>query len=615
MNADKLAERIVKEVGGKNNIKEMFHCVTRLRFYLKDRSVVDEERIKKLDGVLGVQFATDQLQIIIGNEVGTVYNAIINKVGFIMDDATAEKKKKMRIGGIFETISAIILPVIPAMAGTGILKGIITIMTSYLGFDSASTLIKMMTIAADCVFYFLPFFIAWSAAKRFKTDTALALMCAGFMLYPTMTAGLAEGASPMSLFGLPIPFVKYASSSIPIILTVLVLKYVYQFFDKIIPQMLKLVFVPMFTALVMCPIALGVTGPIANYISKGIAWLFTGMFAVSPLLAGAVIGATRSLLVFTGMHLSLGAVCLQNITQYGYDYILPVNTMGTLAIVGTCLGVWVKAKKEENKSVAMSAFISSFIGITEPGIYGVLLKYKKALIADIIAGGVAGAFVAVGGGHATAYVNSCILSLPVFVGDGFAFVCIGMAIAAALGFCLVMGIDEGGDAPEAVAPVHAEVPAGESITETAAAPADGTLLPLSEVPDNVFAAGTLGKGVAVEPTDGKFYAPFNGTVGTGTGGHAVCLVSDGGVELLIHIGIDTVNLKGKHFAIKVKEGDKVKVGDLLAEVDVVAVRAEGYKTTTPIIVTNSDDYLDVFAAAESGSIRHGDKLLTVIKKG
>ena len=616
MNADKLAERIVKEVGGKNNIKEMFHCVTRLRFYLKDRSVVDEERIKKLDGVLGVQFATDQLQIIIGNEVGTVYNAIINKVGFIMDDATAEKKKKMRIGGVFETISAIILPVIPAMAGTGILKGIITIMTSYLGFDSASTLIKMMTIAADCVFYFLPFFIAWSAAKRFKTDTALALMCAGFMLYPTMTAGLAEGASPMSLFGLPIPFVKYASSSIPIILTVLVLKYVYQFFDKIIPQMLKLVFVPMFTALVMCPIALGVTGPIANYISKGIAWLFTGMFAVSPLLAGAVIGATRSLLVFTGMHLSLGAVCLQNITQYGYDYILPVNTMGTLAIVGTCLGVWVKAKKEENKSVAMSAFISSFIGITEPGIYGVLLKYKKALIADIIAGGVAGAFVAVGGGHSTAYVNSCILSLPVFVGDGFAFVCIGMAIAAALGFGLVMvmGIDEG-DAPEAAAPVHAEVPAGESITETAAAPADGTLLPLSEVPDNVFAAGTLGKGVAVEPTDGKFYAPFNGTVGTGTGGHAVCLVSDGGVELLIHIGIDTVNLKGKHFAIKVKEGDKVKAGDLLAEVDVAAVRAEGYKTTTPIIVTNSDDYLDVFAAAESGSIRHGDKLLTVIKKG
>lgn len=613
MNAERLASQIIKEVGGKNNIKEMFHCVTRLRFYLKDRSVVDEERLKALDGVLGVQFATDQLQIIIGNEVGAVYNAIINKVGFIMDDVTLEKKKKMRIGGIFETISAIILPVIPAMAGTGILKGIITIMTSYLGFDSASTLIKMMTIAADSVFYFLPFLIAWSAAKRFKTDIALSLMCAGFLLYPTMTTGLAEGASPMSLFGLPIPFVKYASSSIPIILTVLVLKYVYQFFDKIVPQMLKLVFVPMFTALVMCPVALGVTGPIANYISKGIAWLFTGMFSISPLLAGAVIGATRSLLVFTGMHLSLGAVCLQNIAQYGYDFILPINTMGTLAIVGTCLGVWIKARKEENKSVAMSAFISSFIGITEPGIYGVLLKYKTALIADIIAGGVAGAFVAVGGGRSSAYVNSCILSLPVFVGEGFIFVCIGMAIAAALGcgIVCVLGIDEGSEPPK----VHAAVPSSPSAVENVSSPVSGTLLPLEDVSDKVFATGTLGKGIAVEPADGKFYAPFNGTVSSGSCSHALCLTSADGIELMIHIGLDTVNLKGEHFSVKVKEGDPVRQGDLLAEVDLNAIREAGYHTTTPIIVTNSDSYLDVFPANEKEDLHAGETLLTVIKKG
>lgn len=616
MNAERLASQIVKEVGGKNNIKEMFHCVTRLRFYLKDRSVVNEDRLKVLDGVLGVQFATDQLQIIIGNEVGSVYNAIINKVGFIMDDVTHEKKQKMRIGGIFETISAIILPVIPAMAGTGILKGIITIMTSYLGFDSASTLIKMMTIAADSVFYFLPFFIAWSAAKRFKTDIALSLMCAGFLLYPTMTAGLAEGASPMSLFGLPIPFVKYASSSIPIILTVLVLKYVYQFFDKIVPQMLKLVFVPMFTALVMCPVALGVTGPIANYISKGIAWVFTGMFSISPLLAGAVIGATRSLLVFTGMHLSLGAVCLQNIAQYGYDFILPINTMGTLAIVGTCLGVWIKARKKENKSVAMSAFISSFIGITEPGIYGVLLKYKTALIADIIAGGVAGAFVAVGGGRSSAYVNSCILSLPVFVGEGFVFVCVGMAIAAALGCGIVcfLGVDEGEDedAPKTRSTVSLN---SACATESVASPVSGTILPLEDVSDKVFATGTLGKGIAIEPTDNKFYAPFNGTVRSGTCAHAICLTSDDGMELLIHIGLDTVNLKSEYFSVKVKEGDRVKQGDLLAEVDLAAVRSAGYHAATPVVVTNSDAYFDVFPAKEHGELCSGETLLTVIKKG
>lgn len=623
MNIDRLADQILKEVGGKDNIKEMFHCVTRLRFYLKDRSVVNPDRLKALDGVLGVQFQTEQLQIIIGNEVGNVYNAIINKTGFIMDDATKEKKEKMRLGGIFEAISAIILPVIPAMAGTGILKGVSTIMTSYLGFDSASTLIQMITIASDAVFYFLPFFIAWSAAKRFKTDTAMALLCAGMLLYPTMTNGLAEGLEPMSLFGLPIPFVKYASSSIPIILTVFVLKYVYAGVNKIIPKMLQLVFTPLITVLIMCPIALGVTGPIANYISQGIASLVAFLFDFSPLVAGAVVGATRSLLVFTGMHLSLGAVCMQNLAVYGYDVILPVNTMGTMAIVGVCLGVWIKAKKPENKSVASSAFISSFLGITEPGIYGVLLKYKKALIADIIAGGVAGALVAVGGGHATAYVNSCILSLPVFVGDGFFFVCLGMAVATVLGcvLVLVMGIDEGGEPQTvpaggpAMTQAPAQVPAGSTVTESIASPMQGTVVPLSQVSDPVFSSETLGKGIAIEPADGSVTAPFDGTISTGSGSHAVCLVSDSGIECLIHIGLDTVHLKGQHYDFKVREGMKVKKGDLLVQVDLDAVRAAGYKTVTPIIITNSGDFLDVFPVQESGPIARGDALLTLIKKG
>lgn len=624
MNTERLAAQILKEVGGKDNIKEMFHCVTRLRFYLKDRSVVDAERLKALDGVLGVQDQTEQLQIVIGNEVSNVYNAIINKTGFIMDETTKEKKEKMRIGGIFETISAIILPVIPAMAGTGILKGVSTIMTSYLGFDAASTLIQMINIASDAVFYFLPFFIAWSAARRFKTDTAMALLCAGMLMYPTMTDGLAAGLEPMSLFGLPIPFVKYASSSIPIILTVLVLKYIYHAVNKIVPKMLQLVFTPLITVIIMCPITLGITGPIANYLSQGIAQIVSFLFSFSPLLAGAVVGATRSLLVFTGMHLSLGAICMQNLAVYGYDVILPVNTMGTMAIVGVCLGVWIKAKKQENKSIASSAFISSFLGITEPGIYGVLLKYRKALIADIIAGGVAGAFVAVGGGHATAYVNSCILSLPVFVGDGFLFVCLGMAIATILGFVLVMvmGVDEGPNAQ----PVPAGAPAVATVeqprtaatkteTETLASPVQGTVVPLGEVEDQVFSSETLGKGIAVEPSDGTVVAPFDGTISTGSGSHAVCIVSDTGIECLIHIGLDTVNLKGKNYDFKVREGMKVKKGDLLVQVDLEGVRAAGYKAVTPIIITNSDQYLDIFPVKESGPIGRGDNLLTIIKKG
>lgn len=645
MNVNQLAEAILKEVGGKGNIKELFHCVTRLRFYLKDRSVIDAERIKKLDGVLGVQFQTEQLQIIIGNDVENVYNAMINKVGFVMDDVTAEKKQKMRIGGLFETISAIILPVIPVMAGTGILKGVITIMTSYLGFEAASDLIQMLTIAADVVFYFMPFFIAWSAAKRFKTDTALALALAGCLLYPTMTAGLAGGLSPMHLFGLPIPFVKYAASSIPIIFSVWVLKYVYDFVDKHVPQMLRLVFTPMIVILIMCPITLGVTGPIANYLSKGIAAFFVGLFAFSPILAGLVIGATRSLLVFTGMHLSLGAVCMQNLAQYGYDVILPVNTMGTLAIVGVCFGVWIKAKKQENKSIAMSAFVSSFIGITEPGIYGVLLKFKNALIADIIAGAVAGAFVAFFGGRSSAYVNSCILSLPVFVGPGFVYVCIGMVIAFVLGAVLVcvLGVNEGesgkmmtaGKAAAGTAgtaAVTAGNPAAESagkvaavreaagsadaagLAQTVASPMDGELIPMSQVEDKVFSSETLGKGVAIVPENGTVSAPFDGTVTTVYASkHAIGLTSDQGMECIIHIGLDTVNLKGKYFDIKVKDGQKVKRGDLLAQVDIDSIRKEGYSLTTPVIVANTSAYLDVFANQETGRVSRGTTVVTAIR--
>jgi len=455
MDTQTLANQILDKVGGPSNVREVFHCVTRLRFYLHDRSLADEEGLAKIPGVLGVAGKTEQLQVIIGNEVDAVCNAVQASVGSAPSDAkeklaqdvqrNKEEMKKFRIGGLFETVAAIILPVIPALGGLGILKGIITIMTSYLGFTADMDLIKVMTIAADSVFYFLPFLIAWSASNRFKTDTALSLVLAGCLLYPTMTAGLAEGAAPMSLFGLPIPFVKYAASSIPIMLSVWVLKYIYAFVDKHMIKQLRLVFTPLVTMIFMVPITLVITGPIANYISQGIAWVFTSLFAFSPIIAGAVIGATRSLLVFTGMHLSLGAVCLNNITNYGYDIILPVNTMGTMAIVGVCLGVWICAKKQQNKEIGMSTLISSFIGITEPGIYGVLMVFRNALIADIIAGGVAGAWTAFWGCTSNAYVNSCILSLPVFMDEHFMFFCIGMVIAVVLGCGLTIffGIDEG----------------------------------------------------------------------------------------------------------------------------------------------------------------------------
>lgn len=645
MDTQTLASRILDKVGGPSNVREVFHCVTRLRFYLHDRSLADEQGLAGIPGVLGAAGKTEQLQVIIGSEVDAVCSAVQAALGADSSDAkeklaqdvqrNKEEMQKFRIGGLFETVAAIILPVIPALGGLGILKGIITIMTSYLGFTADMDLIKVMTIAADSVFYFLPFLIAWSASKRFKTDTALSLVLAGCLLYPTMTAGLAEGAAPMSLFGLPIPFVKYAASSIPIMLSVWVLKYVYAFVDKHMIKQLRLVFTPLATMIVMVPVTLVVTGPIANYISQGIAWVFTSLFAFSPILAGAVIGATRSLLVFTGMHLSLGAVCLNNITNYGYDIILPVNTMGTMAIVGVCLGVWICAKKQQNKEIGMSTLISSFIGITEPGIYGVLMVFRNALIADIIAGGVAGAWTAFWGCTSNAYVNSCILSLPVFMDEHFMFFCIGMAIAVALGCGLTIffGIDEGEgyparfsfgkkaansvDGQEAAASMsqRAEAPAIASVAvDVMASPVSGEVVALSQVDDPAFSSEALGKGVAVIPSEGIVAAPFDGVVtAIYPSKHAVGLTSQQGVECLIHIGMDTVNLGGSHFESKVSQGDAVKKGQVLVEFDIDAIVKEGYSVATPVVVSNCASYLDVFAAKESGAVERGEDLIKIIR--
>ena len=588
---------------------------------------------------------SEQLQVIIGNEVDAVCNAVQASVGSAPSDAkeklaqdvqrNKEEMKKFRIGGLFETVAAIILPVIPALGGLGILKGIITIMTSYLGFTADMDLIKVMTIAADSVFYFLPFLIAWSASNRFKTDTALSLVLAGCLLYPTMTAGLAEGAAPMSLFGLPIPFVKYAASSIPIMLSVWVLKYIYAFVDKHMIKQLRLVFTPLVTMIFMVPITLVITGPIANYISQGIAWVFTSLFAFSPIIAGAVIGATRSLLVFTGMHLSLGAVCLNNITNYGYDIILPVNTMGTMAIVGVCLGVWICAKKQQNKEIGMSTLISSFIGITEPGIYGVLMVFRNALIADIIAGGVAGAWTAFWGCTSNAYVNSCILSLPVFMDEHFMFFCIGMVIAVVLGCGLTIffGIDEGEGYPArmsfgkktvraadvqdaAISPAQKdEAPAvAPAAVDVVTSPVSGEVVILSQVEDQAFSSEALGKGVAVVPSEGIVVAPFDGVVtALYPSRHAVGLTSQQGIECFIHIGMDTVNLGGAHFENKVSQGDAVKKGQVLVEFDIEAIAKAGYSVATPVVISNTASYLDVFAAKESGKVERGEDLIKIIR--
>lgn len=609
VNYDKLSEEILQNIGGKENVSEVFHCVTRLRFYLKDSSLVDLEKIKQLNGVIGAQYATKQLQIIIGNDVPDVYKAVEKRIEkSLTEDDSGESKKGFRIKGIFETLAAIFLPVVPVLAGTGMIKGLIIILTTYTNVKADSGIMQLLTISSDCVFYFFPFLVAWSAAKRFKTNIPLAMALAGCLLYPIMTEGLANGEPGILIFGLTVPFVKYAGSSIPIILTVWVLSYVHPLVDRMIPKVLRLVFTPMFVMLIMTPLALMLIAPSANYLSMGLASIVKMLFEFSPIVAGLVVGATRPLVVLSGMHLSLGALIIENISQFGYDVILPINTMGTLAMAGAALGTWFKAKDSEIKTMSFSAFISAFIGITEPVIYGVLLKFRNALIATMVGGGIAGAFVATFKGTSSAYVNSSILSLPVFMGPGFVFVCIGMAMAAAIAFVLVQVLG----LPEEKA--QSEINVSKKIDYGVYSPLSGKLVELKEIDDEVFSKGVMGKGIAIEPNNNQVVAPFDGEVVTVyPTKHAIGLKSTNGVELIIHIGLDTANLKGEYFDVKVVEGQKVKKGEVLAEVDFFKIKEQGFSIITPIIISNTNQFLDVIPNKVQGSIKNSNKLLEIIQ--
>lgn len=617
MQINNTAKEIIRLVGGKDNVKELFHCVTRLRFYMKDNKKVNLNEIKKIDGVLGAQYSTDQLQIIIGDRVEDVYNEIIKIIGFVHSEETLKQKKRFQVSGLFETLAAIFLPVVPALAGTGMLKGIIIILTSYCGVSSKAETIQVLNIASDCVFYFLPFLMAWSAAKRFDTNIPIALALAGILLYPTMTAGLAAKASPIHFLGLPIPFPKYASSSIPIILSVWVLSYVYPLVDRIIPKVLRLVFTPMFVILVMLPLELVAIAPAANYLGQGLAYIVTTLFKVSPILAGAVVGSTRPLVVLTGMHLSLGAICLQNLATYGYDTLLPINTMGTLAMAGAAFGTWFKSRKEETKSVSMSAGISAIIGITEPTIYGVLLKFRNTLIATMIGGGIAGAFVAFFKGTASAYANSCILSLPLFFGPALIYVCIGMAMAFVIAFVLVnvLGLSEEKKQPSTDNADKTEVKMSVNEKQLVIySPINGEITSLKNIEDKTFSDEVLGKGIAIKPTEGKVYAPFDGkVVSVFPTKHAISCISKDGIECLIHLGIDTVKLNGKYFNVLVGQDQEIKKGQLLADFDIKKIEEAGYSTVTPIIVTNSANYFDVLPNELSGIIVKTEPLMTILK--
>lgn len=583
--AKKILEQVVSE-----NITYLTHCATRLRFNVKDESCIDLNKLNQIEGVITAQFKNGQLQVVIGAKVEGVFDELIEMVN-LSDDVTVEKneKKKNLISNVVETIAGCFSPVIPVLIGCGMVKSVLAILTTLNIISTTSGEYQVLSMIGDLLFYFFPFFLAVSAAKKFKTHEFLALALAGALMYPTIQNGAINatetGITSLSFLGLPALFVNYKSTIIPIIIAVWVMSYVYKWVNKIIPDTFKVLFVPMIVLFIMVPLELIVIGPFGTYIGKGVASLVTWLYRINGVLGAFLFGTFRPLLIILGMHYAITPINTQLIAEYGYSVISPANLTGNLAQAGACLAVFILLKNKNEKSNAFTSGLTAVFGITEPAMFGFNLKYKKPMICAMLAGGIGAAYMNMFGGGATAVILPGILALPTYIADSYIHVIIAVLISIIGAFVatLVLGIKENGSEEKSI---NDEVK--DEIVEI---PTKGEVIELSQVNDPTFSQGLMGKGFAVISVDGNYYAPFNGVVSMiFPTKHAIGLTSDNGVELLIHIGLETVELNGQYFESFVETGQKIKAGDMLIKVDIEKLKELGYDITTPVIVTNTDHY-------------------------
>ncbi len=622
------AEKLVHALGGKENITRVFHCMTRLRFYVKDRSMINEEEIKKLPEISGVNWHQDQFQVIAGNEVNEMYAELI-KMGIPNDDTDTSQKtaEKKSIGSaIIDSITGCMTPMIPALTAAGMIKVVLTLLTTFSIVSDSSSTYQVISFIGDAAFYFMPFLIAANAAKVFNVNQSLALIIAGVFLHPSFTA-MIESGNPITFFSIPVTPTTYSYSVIPIILMVWIMSYIVKLVDRITPRIVKLILHPTLVILISAPIAIIVVGPLGGIIGDGLAVAIDFLSTKLGFIIVGVLSAAFPFIVMTGMHHALTPIGLNAVATGGDSLIFVSQVCSNVAQGGASLAVAVRSKDKNMKQLASASGISALMGITEPALYGVTLKLKRPVVAAAIAAGIGGII----GGllQVTLYIaQNCILAIPAFIGgDGmmncfYGLIMIIVSFAGAFILTLILGFkDDPEDLESSSTNVEKtekseEAPASKPLVEKIQilSPATGTVKDITEVPDKTFADKVLGDGAAVIPDEGKIYAPADGTVvNIMDTKHGIMFRTSQGVELLIHIGLETVNLKGKYFTSHTKSGAQVKAGDLLVEFDLEAIRADGYNPITPIVVTNGDDYIrSVNMVKSDEKITHGDCLLTIV---
>lgn len=618
MTNKELAKKIIELVGSEKNINSLTHCVTRLRFVLKDENKANTKEIERLDGVLGVQKKAGQYQVIVGSKVNKVYQEItsMTNLSVEVEDDTDDKNKSV-ITRVLETLSAILIPSLPPIIGGGMIKGFLFMFWGFGWIEWGSDIFNLLNIMSDCMFYFYPFLLAVSAAKKFKTNAYMALSLAGVLMHPTIYEGINAGLKSFSVFGIPFQYLDYNSSVIPIILSVWIMSYVYRFFEKRIPDIISIIFTPMLTLIIMVPLVLAGIAPLGYFAGEYIALGVQALIDFNPIVAGFVVGALRPFTVFTGTHHAVRAIVSQQLATYGYTTIGAMNYMSTMAQAAAPLAVYFVLRNRNKKmsDLSLSSAVSGFLGVTEPGLYGVIVKYKVAFIATTIGGGIGAAIASAFGAAEYGMVMSSLVTIPATIGEGFMGIVIGLPTAIIVTMAIIFIfknklIEQDGSEEIAIQETKEETDDRVLLINS---PVEGRVKPLSELEDDTFAKELIGKGIAISPVSDDIYSPVNGVITSlFPTKHAIGIQADNGLEILIHVGIDTVNLNGECFESNIKQGDKISKGQKILTFNREEIQNKGYSTDVIVVITNSNNYLDVFPNTKVENVTTTDRLLQVI---
>ncbi|MGL6107024.1 beta-glucoside-specific PTS transporter subunit IIABC [Romboutsia sp.] len=637
---EQLAKDIIENIGGKSNIKSLNHCVTRLRFKLNDESKANDEVLKNMDGVVTVLKSAGQYQVVIGNHVSKVYEEICKIADFSSqaEEQNTENEDKKLFDKIIDVISGIFQPILAVLTAAGMIKGFLALFSAFSWISPDSGTYIVLNAIGDAIFMYLPIILGYTSAQKFGLKPFVGLLIGITICYPSIQQSaiastleplytLFQGtsfASPVYLefLGIPIVSMDYTSTVMPVIFICFVAAKFEKIFDKLVPELLKFFFVPMLTLLFSLVLGVIFIGPLATYSSTMVTNTIISIREFSPLIAGAIIGFSWQILVIFGIHWGFLPVYINNISTIGYDNVMMPFFGATFATTAVVVAIMIKTKDKKLKALCIPSAISSIFGVTEPAIYGILLPLKKPFIISCIASGIAGAYLGFSDLKEFIIGGLGIFELPAMIDpatnslDNLMVGIIGAVIAMVVAFIMTMMLykeDVKEDKKIEIEEVKDKNQDEIAMTigkEEVKIPIEGEIIKLSEVPDDAFAQGILGKGLAIKPSEGLVKSPVKGKVTIlFPTHHAIGLTSESGVEILIHVGMNTVNLQGKHFSPKVKEGDLVEIGDKLLEFDINEIENSGYSTITPVIVTNSEQYFDI---VESGLSKNSNDLITII---